>query len=43
MSYVFTASERAQIQTAIDASSGLTFNSTLGEYEANGVVGSNAA
>jgi hypothetical protein len=42
MSYVFTTSERAQIQAAIDASTGLTFNAALGKYEAGGTVGSNA-
>ena len=41
MSYVFTDSERAQIQAAISASSGITLNGD-GTYSANAAVGSNA-
>lgn len=42
MSYVFTTSERAQIQAAIDASTGLVFDVTSGIYKAVSIVGSNA-
>jgi len=32
MSYIFTASERAQIQAAIDASTGLEFDTSTQRY-----------